>query len=47
MRRMLLNYLLPIALPFAIYGFWLAYAIRDLWRATTACPNGGTPPGPG
>ncbi|MCH7942468.1 MAG: hypothetical protein IIB67_04455, partial [Proteobacteria bacterium] len=26
MRRMLLNYLLPIVLPFAIYGIWLTYA---------------------
>jgi len=26
MRRMLLNYLLPIILPFAVYGIWLAYA---------------------
>ena len=26
MRRLLLNYLLPIVLPFAVYGFWLAYA---------------------
>lgn len=26
MRRMLLNYLLPIVLPFVIYGVWLTYA---------------------
>ena len=26
MRRMLLSYLLPIALPFVIYGVWVAFA---------------------
>lgn len=26
MRRMLLNYLLPIILPFVIYSVWLTYA---------------------
>lgn len=26
MRRVLLNYLLPIILPFVIYGVWLAFA---------------------
>ncbi len=26
MRRILLNYLLPIILPFVIYGLWLAFA---------------------
>ena len=26
MRLLLLNYLLPIILPFAIYGVWLTYA---------------------
>ena len=25
MRRLLLNYLLPIVLPFAVYGIWLAF----------------------
>ncbi len=33
MRRLLINYLLPIALPFAVYAFWLAYA---RYRARTA-----------
>ena len=37
MRRMLLNYLLPIVLPFAIYGIWLTYA---RFRARTAGHDG-------
>ncbi len=37
MRRLLLNYLLPIILPFAIYGFWLAYA---RYKARTAGHDG-------
>ncbi len=28
MRRLLLNYLLPIALPFIVYGVWLLLARR-------------------
>ncbi len=38
MRRLLLNYLLPIILPFAVYGIWLAYA---RFRARTAGQHGG------
>ena len=37
MRRLLLNYLLPIILPFAVYGFWLTYA---RYKARTAGQDG-------
>ena len=37
MRRLLLNYLLPIVLPFAFYGIWLAYA---RYKARTAGHEG-------
>ncbi|MEE8202958.1 MAG: DUF6111 family protein [Alphaproteobacteria bacterium] len=33
MRRILLNYLLPLLLPFIVYGIWLMF-IR--WRARVA-----------
>ncbi len=33
MRRMLLNYLLPIALPFVIYGVWFVFARYKARRA--------------
>ncbi|MFQ5959209.1 MAG: DUF6111 family protein [Alphaproteobacteria bacterium] len=37
MRRILLNYLLPLILPFIVYGVWLAF-IR--WRARAAGVTG-------
>ncbi len=37
MRRILLNYLLPIILPFVIYGVWLAFA---RYKAKTAGAEG-------
>ena len=33
MRRILLSYLLPIALPFVIYGVWVAFARFKARRA--------------
>lgn len=33
MKRLLINYLLPVILPFAVYAFWLAYA---RYKARTA-----------
>jgi peptidoglycan/LPS O-acetylase OafA/YrhL len=38
MRRILLNYLLPIILPFVIYGLWLAFA---RYKARKAGEEGG------
>ncbi|MFQ5785766.1 MAG: DUF6111 family protein [Alphaproteobacteria bacterium] len=38
MRRLLLNYLLPLLLPFAVYGVWLYFARRQSQRAGAAGP---------
>ena len=39
MKRILLYYILPIALPFIVYGIWLALARRKAQSASTAAPT--------
>ncbi len=36
MKRILLHYVLPIVLPFIVYGIWLALARRKAQSASTA-----------
>ncbi len=36
MRRMLLQYLLPLAMPFVVYGVWMTYARYRARLAGTA-----------
>ncbi len=42
MKRILLYYILPIALPFIVYGIWLALARR---KAQSASAAGAAAPG--